>query len=137
MDVNKKIMKKRFAFGKPGSRTCTLVLRLTYTNILLTMIDRRMKVVVGASSGMFSLTNSKRHKKAPQIIEELMSFINYYLRLYKIDIVVFKLKNNVPFFTTYVLKELNYYLINVTVFALDFRLPHNGPRGRAVKRRGR
>jgi len=135
----KKTKKRRikFYFGPKHLRFCFFILRIKHSNIFITMVDWYKRVIVCASSGMFSLSNSKRHKKAPQIAENLILYLNHYMRIYNLNSIYLIVKSPIRYFKFYFLKEFNYYAINIIAITKSLIIPHNGPRGRAIKRRGR
>jgi len=102
--------KKKFNFYR---NTCNLYLRKSFSNIFLTMTDKKGNVVKCASAGSSGMGRSKRRKKAPQSIEKIMLSLKFYFNLYKIENVFlyFSARTSKIFYT--LLKEIQYHGFNI------------------------
>lgn len=82
----------------------------------------------------YKLVHSKRPKVVPQAIEAIMKMISKYFNLYRIRKVhiILKIKFNVLF--SYLLKELNFYGIQVLGFTVLRRIAYNGVARKRTRR---
>ena len=100
--------KMHFNFGSMSEKKARIVLKRSYTNIFITLMDLNDQVVICKSSGSSGIKGSKRAKNSPQAIEKIVASLHAYLKLYQIQSVdiILKMRKNVYFH--YLLKELAY-----------------------------
>jgi hypothetical protein len=70
----------------------------------------------------------------PQAVESIMKNLFQYLKLYKILNVEIILKIKINVFFHYLLKELTYYNVNITGYAVHRAIAFNGTKGRKLRR---
>lgn len=59
-----------------------LYFRKTFSNIFLTLTDLCSKTIVCKTSGCSGVRNSKRAKKSPYAVENIVKELNIYFKLY-------------------------------------------------------
>lgn len=138
MKKQKKNYKKKntkFFLQRKDEIVAKLFLRKSFTNIFLTLTDLRERVIYTLSGGMCALKNNKREKLAPFIVEVMTKKILEILNKFKIRNIEIIVRS---FFRVH-LRVLVYQLVrnNFIINVIKDRriVPHNGVRGRALKRR--
>ena len=66
-------MKKSFN-NKIYKNLAILMINRSHSNIFITLTDLKKKVIICKSSGGCSVSNLKKHKKSPQIIENIIEY---------------------------------------------------------------
>jgi len=114
--------------------TCYLYLNKSSSNIYVTFSDLKNKVVRCQTSGSSGLPASKRRKKNPYAVVQIMAHLLIYLKLYKITkvILVLKLKVNSMFY--FLNKELVHNGIQIVKLRLKRSVAFNGVRARKLRR---
>jgi ribosomal protein S11 len=92
--------------------------RKTFSNIFITLTDLCSQVITCKTSGCSGVKNSKRAKKSPYAIENIVKELNVYFKLYNITHVFIILRMKVNTFFRFLLKELAYYGVMLIVCAL-------------------
>jgi ribosomal protein S11 len=110
------------------------VFKRKHSNIFITLLDLRKKVIICKSSGIAKVGDSKKKKIAPQAIEKIVKYLSRYFDLYKISIVSVFLKVRVTVHLFNLIRELSRYGITIRAFVDIKRLPHNGLRGKNLRR---
>jgi ribosomal protein S11 len=125
---------KKDHFFLPNN-TAKLYLNRSYTNIFITLTDMQDRVIICKSAGNSEPTqHSKRYKIIPQAIETICEKLHFFFDLYSINkvLIVLKIKKNILF--DYLLKELDYYFINVIGIQIRRTVAFNGVRSRKARR---
>ena len=128
-------IKKKFLFNFGFSSVCKIYLKCTFSNVFITITDMDDKVVMCKSCGSSGVTGTKRRKKAPQAVEQIVSKLNDYLKLYKIINIEVILPPRYNRKVPYLVRELLFYGYKIKKFFVRQIFPHNGVRGRKLKRR--
>jgi len=124
---------KIFSFGL-NQDMAKIYIKKTYTNIFITLTDMDNKVVICKTSGSSDIYKNKRKKKIAQAVEKIINNINNFLKLYKITKIHIILKMKIKAHIYILLEKLNYYgLIILSISSLKI-LPHNGVKGRNLRR---
>lgn len=131
--MRKLIREPHFLLGK-NKDTARIYLRRTFSNIFITLTDLKHRTIVCKTSGNSGVAASKRRKKAPYAIENIVKELNVYLKLYKISRVYLVLKMRVNTFFYFLTKELAFYGINIINFRVRRSVAFNGTRGRKLRR---
>ena len=127
--------KEHFVFGKNlESKTGILVYKRTHSNIFITFMDLKKKVVVCKSSGICKVGYSRKKKIAPQAIEQIVNSLIKFLNIYKIKFVRILLKVRVSVHVFNLIRLLGLQDIKVQFFCDIKRFAHNGLRGRNFRR---
>lgn len=82
-------LQNHFIFSNPGldlKNTAFIHIRRTYSNIFVTLTDLNANVIVCKSSGSSGIIRSKRRKKAPQALENIVNALMPYLKLYELHL---------------------------------------------------
>lgn len=122
-----------FYLGRNGN-TARIYLRRTFSNIFITLTDWHHRTIVCKTSGNSGVIGSKRRKKAPYAIENIIKELNVFFKLYKITEVYIILKMRINTFFYFLTKELAFYGINVKHFHVRRPIAFNGTRGRKLRR---
>jgi ribosomal protein S11 len=126
------VKKKHFFFGLDGS--AFLIFDKTHSNIFVTLLDSKMKVIICKTSGSSNVGFSKKKKKAPAAVENIIKSLDKIVKLYRIkslDIILrFKITNHFLI----LMKELSSLGITIRRFLQRLRIGHNGMRGRKPRR---
>jgi ribosomal protein S11 len=85
--------KEHFYFGENNS--AVFVLNTSFSNIFITLIDLKGKVISVRTAGMSHLGNSKRKKLSTQSIDVLVRQFLFYFKIYKIKNVSIILKTKI------------------------------------------
>jgi len=126
--------KKKFFLGRRRVKRALVVFKRTHSNIFITLLDLKKKVIICKSSGIVKVGDSKKKKIAPQAIEKIVKALSSYFYLYKISIVSILLKVRVSVHVLNLMRELSRYGIKIRSFVDVKRVPHNGLRGRNLRR---
>jgi ribosomal protein S11 len=127
--------KKNFFFGKKKNlKYAIIVFKRTHSNIFITLLDLNNKVIICKSSGISKVGDSKKKKIAPQAIENIVKDLSSYFILYKISFVNIFLKVRITVHILNLVRELERYGIKISSFVDIKRLPHNGLRGKNLRR---
>src|SRR5271155_3674624 len=86
------VKKKNYFFGKKRLKCAIIVFKRTHSNIFITLLDLKKKVIICKSSGIVKVGDSKKKKIAPQAIEKIIKELSIYFNLYKIVFVKILLK---------------------------------------------
>jgi len=108
--------------------------RKTFSNIFITLTDLCSQTIVCKTSGCSGIKNSKRAKKSPYAVENIVKELNIYFKLYNITNIFIILRMRVNTFFRFLLKELAYYGIKVDRLRISRRIAFNGTRKRKLKR---
>jgi ribosomal protein S11 len=123
-----------FFFNERYGNQAYLMFSKSHSNIFVTLLDSKFRVIAGISSGIALVGYSKRSKVATQALELIMEKVNSYFVLYRIRCVEICLKTLDEIHIAAMLKELNHYRVPAVGFTEVFRLPHNGVRKRKIRR---
>lgn len=106
----------------------------SFSNVFLTLLDLKKKVICAKSAGMAHLGNSKRKKLSTQTIDILVRQILLRVRIYRIKIISLILKSNVNKFVWTLVHKLNYFGVLIDKIIISKKTPHNGMRARKLRR---
>ena len=125
--------KKLFFFGSKKPLRARLHFRRTHNNIFVTLTDLLNRVIATMSGGR-CFHGNKRPKKAPQVLEPIVSLLLPCFRRYELQSFEIWLKSRFSWHVQILLKELS--LRNLAVLSIvDKRVvAHNGVRGRKPRR---
>ena len=123
-------MNNNFFFNKVGN----LVVNRSHSNIFITLLDKNNKVVICKSSGACDVGNSKKKKKSPQALENIVSKLINYFEMYNIKGLNIILKVKFSSHIVILVKELTDRGIKILKFINRQRVGHNGMRGRKIRR---
>jgi small subunit ribosomal protein S11 len=130
---SQELKKETFFFGHEAPLRARLHFRRTHNNIFVTLTDLSNKVVATMSGGRCFIGN-KRPKKAPQVLEPMVSRLLSFFKQHGLNSFEIWLKSTFSWHVQILLKELslqNFHILSI----LDKRIiPHNGVRGRKVRR---
>jgi ribosomal protein S11 len=129
---NPLVKKAHFFFTKKGIGI--LILEKKHSNIFLTFTDLRDKVVICKTSGSSFAGFSKKKKKSPQALEKIISCLMPYFVLYNIKYVKLYLTSRVTVHVYTLVRELSMKGVNIFSFHDRKNIPHNGMRGRKMRR---
>jgi len=123
---------KKFYFSR--KKSAFLVLNRSFSNIFITLLDLKKKVVICKTSGSCNVGNSKKQKKSSQAIESIVKELSVFFELYQIKNFFIILKVKTSSHLVFLIKELinRGYVINS--FVNRKKVPHNGMRGRKQRR---
>ena len=132
-DILKYNMKKSFN-NKIYKNLAILMINRSHSNIFITLTDLKKKVIICKSSGGCSVSNFKKHKKSPQIIENIIESLSFYFELYKIKNFYIILKVRFSSHIVILVKELTDRGYNIKRYFNQIKIAHNGTRGRKPRR---
>lgn len=126
--------KKSYFFFGTSTQKALLVYKKKHSNLFLTLMDLKKKVIVCKTSGIVKVGDKKKQKISPQSIELIVNKLISYLQLYAITtvIVLLKVKPTVHVFN--LVRELTRNGIKIESFIDKKRKAHNGQRGRNLRR---
>lgn len=90
--------------------------------------------IVCKTSGSSGIIGSKRRKRVPYAIENIVKELNTYFKLYNITNVYLILKMRVNRFFYFLTRELAFYGVTVLKFHVRRATAFNGVRGRKLRR---
>lgn len=125
--------KNNFYFGL-ASKKGRIYLKRSFSNIFITFADLKGKVIICKTSGSAGIQGTKRRKRAPQSIESIVKSLLPILKLYKIENIDLHISSRISVYFHFLAKELMYYGFKITGLTIRKRLPHNGVRGRKLRR---
>jgi ribosomal protein S11 len=96
---NSKFMKKNHFYFIGRYKTTKVpkaifTFNISFSNIFLTLLDMKRRVVCSKSTGMSNLGNSKRKKLSTQTIDILAKQFLKYLRFYKVKMITLIIKSS-------------------------------------------
>jgi ribosomal protein S11 len=130
--VKKKKIKFRFRFSWP--KTANLVLNKSASNIFLTFSDLQNKVIRCQTAGMSQVGSTKKKKKSPQSIENIVKMLHIFFIKYKIEYFNIVLKTKFSAHIPLLLKELLIRKYKIACIINKRKIAHNGMRGRKMRR---
>lgn len=116
------------------NKTGNIVINRSHSNIFLTLLDIKLKVIICKSSGTSDVGDSKKKKKSPQAIENIISDLIPFFLKYNITRVNIILKVKFSSHVVILVKELMDNGIDIIKFISRQRVGHNGMRGRKIRR---
>jgi len=129
------ILKKHFNFGDFKSKiVARIFFKKSRSNFFITLTDINNNVIVSKSSGCVLSSNSKRRKKSPQAVEDIMRSLKPYLVIYNITHIEVILRQRINIFIHFLVKELEVYGVNILDFKLKLNHVYNGMRKRKLRR---
>lgn len=114
--------------------TAKICVRRSFSNLFLTLMDSRGQVIICKTSGSCGFTGSKRKKTIKYNIEVLFKEVYEYIKVYRIQQVIIVLRTRVNAYYYTLAQELSYVGIRIGAVYFNRRLPHNGMRGRKLRR---
>ncbi len=105
-----------------------------HSNLFLTLTDLNKKVVICKTSGSSVVGNSKKKKIAPQATENLVLSLVPFFKLYRLKRARLFIVSRISVHLYLLLRELNIRGIKIIWFHRYIKFPHNGMRGRKVRR---
>jgi len=126
------VKKKHFYFGFEG--VAFLIFDKTHSNIFVTLLDSKMRVIACKTSGSSNVGFSKKKKKAPQAVENIIKSLDAVFKLYKIKSLDIVLRFRITNHFLILMKELSSLGIVIRRFLQRLRVGHNGMRGRKPRR---
>jgi len=124
---------QHFYLGKLDN-TARIYLRKTFSNIFVTLTDLHHRTIVCKTSGNSGIMGSKRRKKVPYAIENIVKELNQFLKLYKITRIFLVLKMRINKFFYFLTRELAFYGISIINFRIRRPVAFNGVRSRKLRR---
>lgn len=135
--LNLKLYKLRsprdFSFLR--TNLCKVFLKHTLTNIMISITDRKNKVVRCHTSGSSGVTGTSRRKTAPQAVEYIIKKLYPFFVKRRIRVVELVLTRKVSQAAHYLVRELAYYGIRIAVIRRRRICAHNGVRRRKLPRK--
>lgn len=129
------VLKKHFFFGNYKKvKIASIYFKKSRSNFFVTLTDSNNKVIISKSSGCVITSNSKRRKKSPQAVEDIMRSLKPYLVSYKITHIQVILKQRINLYIRFIVKELELYGIDILDFKLKLKHSYNGMRKRKLRR---
>jgi len=128
-------LKEKPFFRSNKENGAYLYLNIKYSNIFITLCDKKKRVIICKTAGMTAVNNRRKPKVAPQAIENIVRSLKTYFEFYKIVCVRVILKVKPSAHLYILVKELTLMDINILSFTVSCRVPHNGMRGRKMKRK--
>ena len=125
-------LKKKHFFGK--LHTGCLYFKKSRSNFFITLTDLNAKVIICLSSGSVLSNVSKKRKKSPQAIEDIMRVLRSYFITYKINNVIIILRQRISIFIRFIIKELEIFNIPILHFRFKLSIAFNGMRKRKLRR---
>jgi len=126
------IKKEHFFFG--SRRIAFLIFNKTHSNVFVTLVDYKMKVIVCKNSGACNVGSTKKKKRAPQAVESIVKELSYFFKIYQIKVLDIIFRFRVTSHTLILVKELSSLGIVIRRFMQRLRIGHNGMRGRKLRR---
>jgi ribosomal protein S11 len=99
------------------------------------LTDLDSQTIICKTSGCSGVKSSRRAKRSPYAIENIVREINIYLKLYQITNVFLISRMRINSFFRFLSKELEYHGINIDLLRVRRRIAFNGTRGRKLRRR--
>jgi ribosomal protein S11 len=126
------IKKNHFIFGPSGC--AYLILNRVHSNIFITLMDYKKKVIICKTSGMCAVGASKKKKNAPHAVENIVKELSPFFKAYGIKVVDIILRSRITSHMLIFVKELFDLGIEIRQFLQRLLLSHNGLRGRKLRR---
>ena len=134
-NVLKKQNLKTFFFYSSFPRVANLIIKKVHSNIFITLCDLNRRVIISKSSGTVRrIGRNKKRKIAPHAVEIMTKSLKKYFIFYRIKEINLYIKLNKCAHLYILLKELRYLFIKVRSIIDIRRVPHNGMRGRKIRR---
>lgn len=111
-----------------------LIVNRSSSNIFVTLTDLNKQVIICKSSGQCSLNNTKKNKKAPQILENIIDQLIDKIELYQLKYFHIILKVRFSSHIVILIKELVDRGYNIIQLNNNLKIGHNGMRGRKLRR---
>lgn len=121
-------------FLGPKKNEAKILFQSTYSNLFLSLLDMKNKIICFKSSGHISDFDNKKKKKFVSNIDILMESISKFLILYKIKTVIIILRTKrMRFFGNPLIKKIRSYGIFIKILKYYVPIAHNGVKGRHVR----
>ena len=129
------VLKNKFNFGDDllNNKGC-IYFKRSRSNFFITLTDLNHKVIICKTSGSVLYQASKRRKKSPQAIEDIMKSIRSYIKLYNITCIIIILRQRLSIHIKFIVKELEIYNIPILHFKFKLCRAFNGMRQRKLRR---
>lgn len=105
-----------------------------YSNVFLVLKTEKKKHVITLTAGSCKLGNTKKQKISPFNINLMIRNLKDYCKLYGIYRIRFFLRSSINKHYYNIMKYLSLYNIKVMEVGYVLHLPHNGIRGRKLRR---
>lgn len=125
------IFKRHFFFEK---NTAFLLYFKRHSNIFLVLSDNDKNHIITLTSGNCRIGRTKKQKVSAYNIYLLIEELNRYFILYKITRIKLLLKTKITSHFYNIIKYLEHYNIKINECNLVLHHPHNGTRGRNIRR---
>ena len=128
-----KILEKKdhFFFGDGNAK---LIFMIRHSNIFVTLLDLKGKVVICKTSGCDSFCFNKKRKTSFQAVESVVNLLMPFLKLYGIKKMMVLFKNKASGICYRLLSYFETKGILVYRVKILLNCPHNGVRGRKLRR---
>ena len=117
-----------------NKNTANLVINKSFSNIFITVTDLNKRVIICKSSGACGVGHSKKMKKAPQSIENIIKHLVPIFEQYKLKYFNLILKIKFSNHLIILIKELYSNGYKIVKFINKIKIAHNGMRGRKLRR---
>lgn len=126
---------KKFIFSnKKFNNLANLIVNKSYSNVFITLTDLRNKVIVCKSSGSCGVGTSKKSKKSPQAVENIVKALISFFELHGLKYFNIILKKRFSSHVVILVKELSDKGYKLISFLNRYKVSHNGMRGRKIRR---
>ena len=133
--LNKKIYKSKSKFFFSVKSIGILVFSKSFSNIFITLLDLKRRLIIVKTSGSSHVGFSKRKKISPNAVEFIVKKLFFYLKFYKILNLKIIFKTRVSTHTYNFVKLLLKRGFRILTIESRKRVPHNGCRQRKIRRR--
>jgi ribosomal protein S11 len=132
--VNKKkvLQKKAHIFFKYGIGHVLFFQK--YSNVFLVLKTEKKKHVITLTGGSCKMGNTKKQKISPFNINIMIKRLKEYCNLYNVYRIKFFLRSSINKHYYNIIKYLSLYNIKIMEIGYVLHLPHNGMRGRKLRR---
>jgi len=110
------LRKRHFIFNLNKMEDAYLLFNRTYSNIFITLLDAKQKIIITKTSGISKVGNNKKKKKSPQAVEAIIRSMIKYFRLYKIKSLGIILRCKISIHMHTLVKELLYSGVKVASY---------------------
>jgi len=131
-DKKKVLQKKDYIFFKYGIGHVLFFQK--YSNVFLVLKTEQKKHVITLTGGSCKMGNTKKQKTSPFNINIMIKQLKEYCKLYNVYRIRFFFKSSINKHYYNIIKYLSVYNIKIMEIGYVLHLPHNGTRGRKLRR---